>query len=104
MKHAIDETNRRRALQEIYNREHGITPKTIIKPIEATLVTAAEADYFKVPLELEEIEGYSADQIEATIARLEFEMRAHAKKFEFEKAAELRDRIKYLRERELVVA
>jgi excinuclease ABC subunit B len=104
MKHAIDETNRRRALQEIYNREHGITPKTIIKPIEATLVTAAEADYFKVPLELEEIEGYSADQIEETIARLEFEMRAHAKKFEFEKAAELRDRIKYLRERELVVA
>ena len=74
------------------------------KPIEATLVTAAEADYFKVPLELDEIEGYSAAQIDETIARLEFEMREHAKKFEFEKAAELRDRIKYLRERELQVA
>src|ERR1051325_4135133 len=104
MQYAIDETNGRRALQEVYNREHGITPKTIIKPIEATLVTAAEADYFKVPLELDDIEGYSPAQIEETIARLDFEMREHAKKFEFEKAAELRDRIKYLRERELVVA
>jgi len=104
MKFAMDETRRRRELQAGYNREHGITPRTIIKPIEATLVTAAEADYFKIPLELEDIEGYSADQIEQTITRLEFEMREHAKKFEFEKAAELRDRIKYLRERELQVA
>lgn len=104
MKRAMDETQRRRALQEVYNREHGITPRTIIKPIEATLVTAAEADYFKVPLELEEIEGYSPAQIEETIVRLDRDMREHAKRFEFEKAAELRDRIKYLRERELSVA
>src|SRR5207245_11180929 len=104
MKRAIDETNRRRALQEVYNREHGITPKTIVKPIEATLVTAAEADYFKVTLDLEDIEGYSAEQIDETINRLNFEMREHATRFEFEKAAELRDRIKYLRERELQVA
>src|SRR5438034_10476984 len=104
MKRAIDETRRRRELQEIYNRENGITPKTIIKPIEATLVTASEADYFKVPLELEDIDGYSPEQIDETIARLEFEMRGHAKQFEFEKAAELRDRIKYLRARELQVA
>jgi excinuclease ABC subunit B len=104
MKRAIEETHRRRELQTVYNRENSIVPQTIIKPIEATLVTAAEADYFKVPLELDEIEGYSADQIGATIDRLDFEMREHAKKFEFEKAAELRDRIKYLRERELVVA
>ena len=104
MKRAIDETRRRRSLQEGYNREHGITPRTIIKPIEATLVTAAEADYFKVPLELEDMDGYSPEQIDETIKRLEFEMRAHAKRFEFEKAAELRDRIKYLRERELQVA
>jgi excinuclease ABC subunit B len=104
MKYAIDETKRRRALQEVYNRDNGIVPRTIIKPIESTLVTAAEADYFKVPLELEDIDGYSRDQIEATIARMEFEMREHAKKFEFEKAAELRDRIKYLRERELTMA
>jgi excinuclease ABC subunit B len=82
MKRAIDETNRRRTIQEAYNEEHGITPQTIIKPIEATLVTAYEADYFKVPLELEAFEEYS---------------------MEFERAAELRDRIKYLRERELTM-
>ena len=104
MKRAIDETRRRRALQEVYNREHGITPQTIIKPIESTLISASEADYFKVPLNLDEFEEYTRDNIDATITRLELEMRAHAKRFEFERAAELRDRIKYLRERELQMA
>jgi excinuclease ABC subunit B len=101
MKRAIDETQRRRAIQEQFNRENGITPQTIVKPIEATLITASEADYFKVPSEVEEIEDYSPANIEATITRLEVEMRAAAKRFEFERAAELRDRIKVLREREL---
>ncbi len=101
MKRAIDETRRRRSLQEVFNREQGIIPQTIIKPIEATLVSASEADYFKVPVDLDEIEEYTSENIEATIARLEKEMRAAAKKYEFERAAELRDRIKYLREREL---
>jgi len=101
MKRAIDETVRRRAIQEVYNRENGITPQTIVKAIESTLITASEADYFKVPLELDEMEEYTAANIEATLARLEAEMRGAAKRFEFERAAELRDRIKYLREREL---
>ena len=101
MKRAIDETNRRRAIQEVYNRENGITPQTIIKPIEATLITASEADYFKVPVEIEDIEDYSPANIEATITRLEVEMRGAAKRFEFERAAELRDRIKVLRDRAL---
>ena len=101
MKRALDETVRRRAIQEVYNRENGITPRTIVKAIESTLITASEADYFKVPLELDEMEEYTAANIEATLARLEAEMRGAAKRFEFEKAAELRDRIKYLREREL---
>jgi excinuclease ABC subunit B len=101
MKRAIGETRRRRSVQEAYNLEHGITPQTIIKPIEATLVTAYEADYFKVPLDLDEIEEYSAEKIGETIKQLERDMREAAKRFEFEKAAELRDRIKYLREREL---
>ena len=103
MKRAIDETQRRRAIQEVFNRENGITPRTIVKPIEATLITASEADYFKVPSEVEEIEDYSPANIEATIVRLEVEMRAAAKRFEFERAAELRDRIKALRERALQV-
>jgi excinuclease ABC subunit B len=103
MKRAIDETQRRRAIQEVFNRDNGITPQTIVKPIEATLITASEADYFKVPTEVEEIEDYSPANIEATIERLELEMRGAAKRFEFEHAAELRDRIKVLRERELQV-
>jgi len=101
MKRALDETRRRRAIQEAYNRENGITPQTIVKPIESTLITASEADYFKVPLEMDEMEQYTAANIDATIERLDAEMRAAAKRFEFEKAAELRDRIKVLREREL---
>ena len=101
MKRALDETNRRRAIQEVFNRENGITPQTIVKPIEATLITASEADYFKVPTEVEEIEDYAPEHLEATIARLEVEMRASAKRFEFERAAELRDRIKVLRGRQL---
>ena len=103
MKRALDETQRRRAIQAVYNREHGITPQTIVKPIEATLITASEADYFKLPTEVDEIEDYSPANIEATIERLELEMRGAAKRFEFERAAELRDRIKVLRERELQV-
>jgi excinuclease ABC subunit B len=103
MKRAVDETNRRREIQGQYNLENGITPQTIIKPIEATLITASEADYFKVPTEIEEIEDYSPANLEATIGRLEAEMRGAAKRFEFERAAELRDRIKVLRDRELQV-
>lgn len=103
MKRAIDETRRRRTVQEAYNLEHGITPRTIVKAIEATLVTAYEADYFKVPLDLAEYEEYSAEKIDETINQLERDMREAAKRFEFERAAELRDRIKYLRERELQV-
>jgi excinuclease ABC subunit B len=102
MRRAIDETSRRRELQHQYNLEHGITPQSIIKPIEATLVTAYEADYFKVPLNLDEFEGYSRQKIEETINSLDHEMREAARKFEFEKAASLRDKIKYLRDRELV--
>ena len=81
--------------------EHGITPTTIIKSIDATLVTAYEADYFKVPLELDKFEEYSPKQLKETIAQLEMEMRQAAKDMKFEQAAEIRDRLKYLREREL---
>lgn len=102
MSKAIGETRRRRAIQEKYNAEHGITPRTIIKPVEATLVTAYEADYFKVPLE-DDLAGMSRDQLAASITRTEHEMREAAKQLQFERAAELRDKLKYLRERELAV-
>ena len=103
MRRAIEETRRRRQIQEEYNLENGITPQTIVKSIESTLVTAYEADYFKVPLNLDVFEEYSPKQIKETIAQLEAEMRQAAKEMQFEKAADLRDRLKYLRDRQLAV-
>ncbi len=104
MRRAIGETNRRRQRQKDFNEEHGITPQSIIKPIEATLVTAYEADYFKVPLNLEAFDDYNAEKIVETIKRLEIEMREAAKKQHFEQAAALRDKIKYLKDRQLELA
>ncbi len=101
MRYAIEETARRRKVQEKFNQENGITPKTIVKPIEATLVTAYEADYFKVPLELDQFEEYTTKNLEETIKKLEVNMREAAKRLEFERAAEIRDKLKYLRERAL---
>ena len=101
MRRAIDETQRRRAVQEEYNQENGIIPQTIVKSIDATLVTAYEADYFKVPLELDAFEEYSPKQLKETINQLEMDMRNAAKEMKFEQAAEIRDRLRYLREREL---
>ena len=103
MRKAIDETNRRRQIQEEYNREHGITPTTIVKSIDATLVTAYEADYFKVPLNLDAYEEYSPKQLKETILQIEADMRQAARDMKFEQAAELRDKLKYLKDRELVL-
>jgi excinuclease ABC subunit B len=98
MRRAIDETNRRRAIQEQYNEENDITPQSIIKPIDMSLVAIAEGDYVTVPLEPEDpAEEMTAEQREKFIAALEENMRDAAKKFEFEKAAQLRDRIKVLK-------
>ncbi|MDQ3132503.1 MAG: excinuclease ABC subunit UvrB [Acidobacteriota bacterium] len=101
MKYAIDETARRRKIQEEYNVEHNITPTTIVKSIDATLVTAYEADYFKIPLDLDAFDEYSPKQLKETISQIEADMRQAAKNMKFEQAAELRDRLKYLRERQI---
>lgn len=102
MKRAIDETSRRRATQIEYNQQNGITPQSIIKPIDMSLIAIAEGDYVTVPIEPEEKdEELTADQREKLIADLEQNMRDAARKFEFEKAAKLRDRIKTLRAREI---
>lgn len=101
MKYAIDETARRRAIQEKYNAENNITPTTIVKSIDATLVTAYEADYFKIPLDFDAFEEYSPKQIKETIAQIEADMRFAAKEMKFERAAELRDRLKYLKDRQI---
>ena len=103
MKYAIDETARRRTIQEAYNAEHGITPTTIVKSIDATLVTAYEADYFKIPLEIEKYEEYSPKQLKETIIQLEADMRQAAREMKFEQAAEIRDRINYMKERQIQI-
>src|SRR5579884_2187757 len=98
MKRAIDETSRRRTIQRIYNEENHITPQSIIKPIDMSLVAIAEADYATVPLEPEgPAESLTPEQRDKLIAELEERMREAAKKFEFEKAAQFRDRVKALK-------
>ena len=106
MRRAIDETNRRRAVQQDYNQEHGITPQTIQKAIGEPLAAVYEADYLTVPLVAETPDDQEAlDPAVAakTIAELRREMRDAAKQLEFERAAELRDRILALETRVLGV-
>jgi len=99
MQQAMGETTRRRSKQIQYNHENNITPESIIKPVDMSLATIVEADYVTVPLESEEDEAATGDQLEDLIKSLETRMREAAKQFEFEKAAQLRDRIKGLREK-----
>jgi excinuclease ABC subunit B len=98
MKKALDETARRRRVQVEYNERNGIVPQSIVKPIDMSLVAVAEGDYVTVPLESdEEVEGLTPEQRQRFIGELEERMREAARKFEFEKAAQLRDRVKALK-------
>ena len=98
MKAAIDETTRRRRIQAEYNRVHGITPTGIKKSIPALEYAMADGDYVQLDLAAETSDTYgngeSPDQL---IQRLELEMKAAAKELAFERAAELRNRIRSLR-------
>jgi excinuclease ABC subunit B len=99
MARAIEESNRRRKIQEQYNRDHGITPESIKKAIHDVLGSVYEADYYTVPVVREETEGYlSPREVPKAIRQLKKEMRKAAEQLEFERAAELRDRIQHLQE------
>ena len=98
MKKAIDETNRRREIQMAYNEEHGITPQTIIKDIRDSISAKKEVIEDET-LELEEVSNITDDNIEEHLAELEQEMFSAAEKFEFERAAKLRDTIAELKEK-----
>jgi excinuclease ABC subunit B len=102
MKYAISETTRRRKLQLQYNEDNHITPESISKPIDMTLVEVAEGDYWTPPLEEAPVEFATQVERDAYISRLEKEMREAAKKFEFERAAILRDRIRTLKQSEVL--
>jgi len=99
MQEAIDETLRRRELQSAYNLEHGITPETVRRVISDTLQAPEERDYVTVPTAEEEL--ISAKDAAKAVKRLKKEMLAAAKALEFEKAAQLRDKIRRLETAEL---
>jgi excinuclease ABC subunit B len=105
MRRTIEETDRRRAIQQEYNEAHGITPASIVKAIDEVLSSVYERDYVTVPAAPEARAEYrtEAERL-ALIGRLDREMRAAASNLEFEKAAALRDHLKRLRAGGLGVA
>src|SRR5277367_1423363 len=103
MKQAMDETSRRREVQRAYNEEHGITPTSVIRPTDMSLAQILKADYADLTEEADEMPEFkSQNELDLYIAKLETEMREAAKKFEFEKAAKLRDSVKELRTKEFL--
>ncbi len=103
MQRAINETDRRREIQVAYNEENGITPTSINRPLEMGLAGILKADYADLTDDAEGIPDFTTQQeLDAYIGRLESDMREAAKKFEFEKAAKLRDSVKELRTKEFL--
>jgi excinuclease ABC subunit B len=101
MRNAIGEMNRRRAIQEAYNRREGITPTSIRKEIPEPIRAVYEADYSTVPIAAEPAETVGTDELPELLESLQRQMREAAKRLAFEEAARLRDRIKTLSERAL---
>ena len=99
MDQAILETSRRRKIQEEYNRVHGITPQTVKKSVRNIMASIYEADYFTIPAVSDTQEDYvPLKEIPAMLQKLKREMKEAASHLEFERAAELRDRIYRLEE------
>ena len=106
LKNAIEETNRRRDRQRKYNEEHGIEPATIIKAIDSDLVKMANLDYLDLaplPGQRSRLDALAGEDLDKQIARLTKEMKEAAKNLDFEKAAEIRDRLRELKEMRIFV-
>ena len=101
MKRAIEETMRRRTIQEAYNIEHGIVPASIVKDVGSPLVRMSNLDYYDIPLKTSKTDLPDAESLRRRIAELEKQMKAAAKELDFEKAAAMRDEIRGLRELEI---
>jgi len=106
MNQAISETNRRRDKQLAYNKENNITPESIVKSVDMELARIVEADYVTIPVDDVALDAATVNvkndqQLAELLKQLEGQMREAAKKFEFEKAAQLRDRIRGLKQRDL---
>ncbi len=103
MRKAIGETERRRAIQRAYNDENGITPQSIVRPVDMALAQIVEADYADITQSVEGLpELKSQDELNAFISKLENDMREAAKRFEFELAAKLRDQVRELKTKEFI--
>jgi excinuclease ABC subunit B len=104
MRVALEETTRRRALQEAYNQEHGITPASIVKAIDDVSLSVYNLDY-ATPAVMEDREAFlSQEELDSRIEELQGQMKQAAANLDFERAATLRDRIKALKSRELGLA
>ncbi len=105
MRNAIDETNRRREIQKKYNEEHGIEPASIIKAIDSDLVKMSNLDYhdFGVVKTKSNLDLAADEDLDKTISRLTKEMKEAAKNLDFERAAEIRDRLRELKEMRIFV-
>jgi excinuclease ABC subunit B len=106
MEQAISETYRRRDKQLAYNKENNITPESIVKSVDMELARIVEADYVSIPVDDSMLDAAAANvkneaQLAQLLQTLEAQMREAAKKFEFEKAAQLRDRIRALKQRDI---
>ena len=98
MRRAIDETNRRRSIQEAWNAEHGITPASIVKAIDEVHRSVYDRDYLTVPVEHDPREAFRTEgELRAAVAREEAAMKAAAADLDFERAAALRDKVRKLR-------
>jgi len=105
MRYAIDETKRRRAIQQTYNEEHGIEPASIIKAVDSDLVKMSNLDYhdFGVVRGKTKLDLVADEDLDKTISRLTKEMKEAAKNLDFERAAEIRDRLRELKEMRIFV-
>jgi len=105
MNQAIDETNRRRTKQLDYNKENNVTPMSIVKSVDMDLARIVEADYVTIPLDDASLKAADSIKNEKQLAeilqQLEAQMREAAKKFEFERAAQIRDRIRGLKQKDV---
>jgi excinuclease ABC subunit B len=104
MRRAMDETERRRAIQRAHNEEHGITPESIVRPLDYSLAKIIDPDASELVEAIDTMPDInSQEDLDKYIAQLEIQMREAAKKFEFEKAAKIRDTIKDLRTKEMLI-